>query len=92
MAVIPGLGPGTRLEGPGPAPRVLQPPPTRAAAPRASRLALVFALFAGEELGLLSSDHQVRHPSPVPVERMVAMLNLRDGVDHATSATLGARP
>ncbi|HTI54970.1 MAG TPA: M28 family peptidase, partial [Verrucomicrobiae bacterium] len=36
---------------------------------------LVFALFAGEELGLLGSDHQVRHPSAVPVERMVAMLN-----------------
>ncbi|HET8532742.1 MAG TPA: M28 family peptidase [Methylomirabilota bacterium] len=36
---------------------------------------LVFVLFAGEELGLLGSDHQVRHPSVVPVERMVAMLN-----------------
>jgi aminopeptidase YwaD len=36
---------------------------------------LVFALFAGEELGLLGSDHQVRHPSAVPVERMIAMLN-----------------
>ena len=36
---------------------------------------LVFVLFAGEELGLLGSDHQVRHPSVVPVERMAAMLN-----------------
>jgi hypothetical protein len=36
---------------------------------------LVFELFAGEELGLLGSDHQVRHPSAVPIERMVAMLN-----------------
>jgi hypothetical protein len=36
---------------------------------------LVFALFAGEELGLLGSDHQVRHPSAVPIERMIAMLN-----------------
>ena len=36
---------------------------------------LVFALFAGEELGLLGSDYQVRHPSAVPIERMVAMLN-----------------
>ena len=36
---------------------------------------LVFALFAGEELGLLGSDQQVRHPTAMPVERMVAMLN-----------------
>ena len=36
---------------------------------------LVFALFAGEELGLLGSDHQVRHPTAVPVVRMIAMLN-----------------
>ncbi|HJV55299.1 MAG TPA: M28 family peptidase [Methylomirabilota bacterium] len=36
---------------------------------------LVFVLFAGEELGLLGSDHQVRHPSVVPVERMAVMLN-----------------
>lgn len=36
---------------------------------------LVFALFAGEELGLLGSDYQVRHPSAVPIARMVAMLN-----------------
>jgi hypothetical protein len=36
---------------------------------------LVFILFAGEEMGLLGSDHHVRHPSAVPVERMAAMLN-----------------
>ncbi len=36
---------------------------------------LVFELFAGEELGLLGSDHQVHHPSAVPIDRMVAMLN-----------------
>ena len=36
---------------------------------------VVFALFAGEEMGLLGSDHHVRHPSAVPVERMAAMLN-----------------
>jgi hypothetical protein len=36
---------------------------------------LVFILFAGEELGLLGSAHHVARPSPVPVERMAAMLN-----------------
>ena len=36
---------------------------------------LVFALFAGEELGLLGSDYHVRHPSAVPIERMIAMVN-----------------
>ena len=36
---------------------------------------LVFALFAGEELGLLGSDYQVHHPSAVPIERMITMLN-----------------
>ena len=36
---------------------------------------LIFILFAGEELGLLGSDYHVRHPSAVPVERIVAMLN-----------------
>jgi hypothetical protein len=36
---------------------------------------LVFALFSGEELGLLGSDYQVRHPTAVPVEGMAAMLN-----------------
>ena len=36
---------------------------------------LVFALFSGEEIGLVGSDYHVRHPSVVPVEHMVAMLN-----------------
>jgi hypothetical protein len=36
---------------------------------------LLFILFAGEELGLLGSSHHVRQPSPIPVERMAAMLN-----------------
>ena len=35
---------------------------------------LVFALFAGEEMGLLGSTHYARHPA-VPTERTVAMLN-----------------
>ncbi len=36
---------------------------------------LVFALFSGEEVGLLGSRHYVRHPT-VPIERTVAMINL----------------
>ena len=36
---------------------------------------LVVMLFSGEEIGLVGSDYQVRHPSVVPIERMVAMLN-----------------
>ena len=36
---------------------------------------LVVMLFSGEEIGLVGSDYQVRHPSAVPIERMVAMLN-----------------
>ena len=45
---------------------------------------LVFALFSGEELGLLGSGHYVRHPT-VPLDRTVAMVNfdmvgrVRDG-------------
>jgi membrane-associated protease RseP (regulator of RpoE activity) len=35
---------------------------------------LVFALFSGEEMGLLGSSHHVRHPS-VPIDRTIAMLN-----------------
>jgi len=35
---------------------------------------LVFALFSGEELGLLGSGHYVRHPA-LPLARTVAMLN-----------------
>jgi aminopeptidase YwaD len=44
------------------------------AAVRAPRT-LVFAFFAGEELGLLGSAHHVRQPSAVPIARMAAMLN-----------------
>jgi hypothetical protein len=36
---------------------------------------LVFALFSGEELGLLGSTHYTRHPA-VPLDRTVAMLNV----------------
>ena len=35
---------------------------------------LVFALFSGEEIGLLGSRHYVRNPT-VPIERTVAMIN-----------------
>jgi len=48
-----------------------------AAAPRRERFrrTLVFAAFAGEELGLLGSAHYVDHP-PVALDRTVAMINL----------------
>ncbi len=36
---------------------------------------LIFAAFAGEEMGLLGSSFYTKHP-PVPLERTVAMLNL----------------
>jgi len=36
---------------------------------------IIFVTFSGEELGLLGSNHFVNHP-PVPVEKMVTMLNL----------------
>jgi hypothetical protein len=36
---------------------------------------LVFALFSGEEMGLLGSRHYVRSPT-VPIERTVTMINL----------------
>jgi hypothetical protein len=36
---------------------------------------VIFAAFAGEELGLLGSQHYVRHP-PVPTAQTVAMINL----------------
>jgi hypothetical protein len=39
-----------------------------------TRRSLVFALFSGEEVGLLGSAHYVRQP-PLPVERTVAMVN-----------------
>ena len=35
---------------------------------------LVFALFSGEEMGLLGSAHYVKHPA-LPLDRTVAMLN-----------------
>ena len=44
------------------------------AAAGATPRTLVFALFAGEEVGLLGSTHYARHPA-VPMERTVAMLN-----------------
>jgi hypothetical protein len=47
-----------------------------AAAHRTSfRRTLIFAAFAGEELGLLGSAHYVENPA-VPVERTAAMINL----------------
>ncbi len=36
---------------------------------------LIFAAFAGEEMGLLGSSHYVKHPA-APIERSVLMLNL----------------
>jgi hypothetical protein len=36
---------------------------------------LIFIAFAGEELGLLGSEHYVEHPH-VPLERTIAMINL----------------
>jgi Zn-dependent M28 family amino/carboxypeptidase len=39
------------------------------------RRSIIFITFAGEELGLLGSSHFVSHP-PVPLERIVAMINL----------------
>jgi Peptidase family M28/PDZ domain/PA domain len=45
---------------------------------------LIFALFSGEEIGLLGSAHYVRHPA-IPLERTIAMVNfdmvgrMRDG-------------
>lgn len=62
---------------------------------------LVFALFGGEELGLIGSSHYVSHPA-VPLERTAAMLNfdmvgrLRDqrlrlgGVDSGTGLRAAA--
>ena len=39
------------------------------------RRSIVFAAFAGEELGLLGSRHYIQHP-PISMARTVAMLNL----------------
>jgi aminopeptidase YwaD len=44
------------------------------APPRLTR-SLVFICFSGEELGLLGSDHYVKHPV-VPLAQTVAMLNM----------------
>jgi Zn-dependent M28 family amino/carboxypeptidase len=35
---------------------------------------VIFVTFSGEELGLLGSQYFVDHP-PVPLEKMVAMIN-----------------
>ena len=37
---------------------------------------LIFVTFAGEERGLLGSQHYVRSPAPIPITSTVAMLNL----------------
>jgi Zn-dependent M28 family amino/carboxypeptidase len=37
---------------------------------------LIFVTFAGEERGLLGSQHYVRSPAPIPIASTVAMLNL----------------
>jgi aminopeptidase YwaD len=47
---------------------------TLAAAGGTAPRTLVFALFSGEEMGLLGSAHHVRHPA-VPIDRTIAMLN-----------------
>lgn len=55
---------------------------------------LVFALFSGEEIGLLGSGHYVQHPT-VPLARTVAMLNfdmvgrLRDDRVHVIGVESG---
>jgi hypothetical protein len=65
-----------------------------AAAGGASRT-IVFALFSGEELGLLGSGHYVRHPV-VPLDRTVAMVNfdmvgrVRDGRVSVSGVESGA--
>lgn len=46
-----------------------------AARPERPRRRLVFVAFAGEERGLLGSQHYVRQP-PFPLEQTVAMVNL----------------
>ncbi len=56
---------------------------------------LVFALFSGEEMGLLGAGAYVRHP-PFPLERTVAMVNLdmvgrmRDGRVHVGGVDTGS--
>ncbi len=56
---------------------------------------VIFAAFAGEEMGLLGSSHYVKQP-PVPLERTVFMLNmdmigrLRSGRLHVAGVESGA--
>lgn len=49
------------------------------------RRTIVFVAFAGEELGLLGSEHYVAHPA-VPIAQTIAMINLdmvgRNAPDH----------
>jgi len=67
----------------------------RAAATRPAARTLVFALFSGEEMGLLGSAHYVSRPL-VPIARTVAMLNfdevgrLREGRLHVGGVDSGA--
>ena len=39
------------------------------------RRSILFASFSGEELGLLGSDHYVKHPS-FPLDKTIAMMNM----------------
>jgi hypothetical protein len=57
--------------GPGPS---LSKPVSTPAPPRLKR-SLILICFSGEELGLLGSEHYVKHPL-VPLEKTVAMLNM----------------
>jgi aminopeptidase YwaD len=54
---------------------VLELAASMAAQPMHPARSVLFATFAGEELGLLGSSHFVKHP-PVPLNRIVAMLNM----------------
>jgi len=55
---------------------------------------LVFALFSGEELGLLGAGHYVRHPA-IPIDRTIMMVNfdmvgrMRDGRVTASGVASG---
>jgi hypothetical protein len=59
-----------------------------ATAERRPARTVVFALFAGEEQGLLGARHYVEHPA-APLERTVAMFNL-DCVAHGDSIKIGS--
>lgn len=58
----------------------------RLLARRPPKRSVIFALFSGEEIGLLGSQYFVQHP-PVPLERVSAMLNF-DMVGRLTSDQL----